>query len=49
MSIAVIEAESAMRNAIAGHGFIPPETIYMDGEIHRFDGVRQRGNKKNCW
>jgi putative DNA primase/helicase len=49
MSSVGIEAESAMRNVISDSGFIPPDCIHMDGEIHRFDGVRQRGHKKNCW
>lgn len=49
MSSTIIEAESGMRNAISDCGFIPPGNIYMDGSIHRFDGVRLKGSKNNCW
>lgn len=40
--------EIQLRNAIIDSGLIPPETIHMDGKLHRFKS-RDSSDKKHGW
>ena len=43
------DAETAMRDAIAENGLVPPAHISPDGNVHWFDGESLHGSRKNCW